>query len=833
MSAGGATTLAPPMHSSGDPAPSSPPRSRACLIPQASTWGGDVSAQFPAVPPLAAGPASKGSAARPALRMPGSFGNSFTGRSHSAEASAVNSAALSGFNLDRLLAGLQRGAVPHGDQNVSFLCSKFTALAERLKEAEVGQREFEDRSALCEMELRAGQAEDEAERGELEASAQAASDDLRHLEVALEQSQRDTSSLESELRTSSVEMEMWARRRTSLDEECVSESTRLVEASSRLKHRQSTRTPAQADLRRIQGHLQSLSAQYQTSSAELAASRERSGRDEKRLADLRVDLASEEDRREHATASATAMRDELSDELRELASLKERVIEAQTGLQHTEDEIQKRVDRGRVLNNERRKHETRIENVTRQVQGFSGIERGLERVMSDTAECRAKAGLEEVEARQAAVNAEALAGALVHAEQHHREKAFRHEETEIAHSSVRAEVLEQEDEHAHLATHIEELQHEQAAGGGIRQNLENEMQLLLEEADRLRHEREEKKNDRLEMHQRMQLIVPALGEAKVRARDLEEHCAAVQAESAKDRQLSERLEREVLVCHEKMKALRERNSKLGASCSEFEGQLTNASSRRQGLPSKELRKVSSAKEVFGQASQWRQPSRSRPSDNAEGATSTPPVRSRSQPPLSAVRLGAAPHAVRRTAVGSPRRRSVGSPDWRGGDRGAGAGVWGGQHSTGASDDLDIAGSGRRTGEKERHPQWYLGDTGSEDEEDAMADSGLGAPTDGQHQRPLAEQPFDHRPRALASPSSVPLGASLQPPPPLLGLSRPHAAGPLVERGLSRAHAEDPAILDDGEELPAAPPAPHSLQCLRYWIQREEERLPGLGASTKF
>jgi len=40
-----------------------------------------------------------------------------------------------GLDMHTLLAGLQRGTVPEADDNVAFLCQKFTKLMERLQRA--------------------------------------------------------------------------------------------------------------------------------------------------------------------------------------------------------------------------------------------------------------------------------------------------------------------------------------------------------------------------------------------------------------------------------------------------------------------------------------------------------------------------------------------------------------------------------------------------------------------------------------------------------------------------------------------------------------------------
>ena len=63
-----------------------------------------------------------------------------------------------------------------------------------------------------------------------------------------------------------------------------------------------------------------------------------------------------------------------------------------------------------------------------------------------------------------------------------------------------------QDEHTEMERSVEQLGHDQAAGGCARSNLEKEMELLFAEADELRQERARRPVDRAEMQHRLQCM---------------------------------------------------------------------------------------------------------------------------------------------------------------------------------------------------------------------------------------------------------------------------------------------------------------------------------------
>merc|ERR1719188_850147 len=115
-----------------------------------------------------------------------------------------------------------------------------------------------------------------------------------------------------------------------------------------------------------------------------------------------------------------------------------------------------------------------------------GVERGLERVLGDTSEVRVRLEVEEVEARQLEAVSSSREAALTEAEQEISERARRLDEVECSRQAVRAELAEVEEQQTDLEASVEQLKHEQAAGGGLRRNLEHERQLLIVEAEKLR-----------------------------------------------------------------------------------------------------------------------------------------------------------------------------------------------------------------------------------------------------------------------------------------------------------------------------------------------------------
>lgn len=547
---------------------------------------------------------------------------------------------LPGLSIENLLSALQRGTVPGADANVAFLCQKYTALLERLRLAEVGERLLEDRSASLDSELRSELAEEQAERSELEAAAASAREETAKLEASLSDAQSEEVVAQEELCRARAETEDCQHRRQALDEQCASERSRLAEVNSRFRQMQITRPVGHTELRRLQSQLQTLTSQYNAAAEELTAHRERATSEEAQLSELKAVALSEEESRDQAGELAAKHREELSEALSELALLKERLTEAQVGVQRCEDELERRAERRMALQVEIEKYDMWLTNASRQMEDLSEVDHGLARVHADTAEVRAKLAMEEAEARNAEAAGEAKEAAVVESERQLLERAQRLEAVEAERQSLQSEVSRAEEEQSQLEAVIEQLHHDQAAGGGLRRNLEHETQLLLAEAERLRRERDTRVADRSEMLQRLRLLTPALTEARRRVKELEENVEKVRAEASHERQLAERLEREAGACQDKMRVLRDQNVRLAEQCTELEAQLASASSRRPEAAAR-ARSASAGGtgRTRGAASveRPRRLSRGQPANGCSSARGSTPLGMR--PPLVASRLG--------------------------------------------------------------------------------------------------------------------------------------------------------------------------------------------------
>jgi chromosome segregation ATPase len=475
---------------------------------------------------------------------------------------------------------LQRGTVPGGDANVAFLCQKYTALLERLRLAEDGERHLEACAAGISTEIRSEEAAEEAERSELEAAANSVKEDVLKLEADISEARAEEALAQEDLCKARAEAEDCQSRRAALDEQCASERSRLVEVNSRFRQLQIKRPASQTELKRLQSQLQTLKAQYNAASEELTGHRERATRDEAQLSELKAEALSEEESRDHASELAAKHREELSEALSELSLLKERLTEAQVGVQRCEDELERRAERRLAIQAEIQKYDIWLGNASRQMEDLHEVDRGLARVHIDTTEVRANLSLEEAEVRSAEAASEVKEAAVEKAEREFLEQAQRLKATEGERESLQSEVRNAEEEQSQLEAVIEQLHHDQATSGGLRRNLEHETQLLLAEAERLRKERDVQVAERSEMLQRLRLLTPALTDARRRARELEDSVEAMRAEATRERQLADRLEREAGVCQDKMRVLRDQNVRLAEQCTELEAQLACASSRR-------------------------------------------------------------------------------------------------------------------------------------------------------------------------------------------------------------------------------------------------------------
>lgn len=564
------------------------PASRAAPVSRHRGPGGGQAA-MPRTPTLSGqdvGSSLRGSQALGASSLRGSSaGPAASGHRGVAAArpDAAGVAGTQGMSIENLLAALQRGTVPGADNNVAFLCQKYTSLLERLRLAEQGELTIEERCVTLDADLRAEQAEEHAERSELAEAAATAREDAAKLEASLVEARSEESTAQQELCKTRAEAEDCQQRRVALDEQCVSERSRLAEVNSRFRQMQITRPVGHTELRRLQSQLQALTSQYHAAAEELTGHRERAAKEEASLTEFKAEALREEEARDHASELAARHREELSEALSELALLKERLAEAQVGVQRCEDELERRSERRQALQAEIQKYDAWLSNASRQMEDLHEVDRGLARVHGDTAEVRSSLSQEEAEVRSSEAAGELKEAAVAEAERQLLERTERLETVESERVALQAEVSHAEEEQAQLEAVIEQLHHDQAAGGGLRRNLEHETQLLLAEAERLRHERDGRLADRSEMLQRLRLLTPALTEARRRVRELEENLESVRSEASRERQLAERLEREAGACQDKMRVLRDQNVRLAEQCTELEAQLASASARRPEL----------------------------------------------------------------------------------------------------------------------------------------------------------------------------------------------------------------------------------------------------------
>eukprot|EP00927_Polykrikos_kofoidii_P071204 TRINITY_DN67504_c0_g1_i1.p1 TRINITY_DN67504_c0_g1~~TRINITY_DN67504_c0_g1_i1.p1 ORF type:complete len:1092 (+),score=212.91 TRINITY_DN67504_c0_g1_i1:122-3397(+) len=492
----------------------------------------------------------------------------------------ISDAPSPGIDVGRLLAGLQRGIVPGADNSVAFLCQKFTLLGERLQRAEVDERENEERRVLLEADLCTEEATLAAERTELEAAAAAVREESRALASSLSETQQEELRTEECLEKIRAEKETLSQRRRALDQQCANDRARVAEANSRIRQLHVSRPSGRDELRRLQGRLDSLGAQCTAAAVELQECRERASRDETRVSELRAEVQSEEQSQSHVNELASSQREELTEALSELAELKEELTGVQVSSQCCEEELGRHSEHKRAIWSELQRREAWIANAARQADGLPSIERGLEKVLADTAEARSQLNVETTEEQLAESTTRVREAALADTQTRSNERAQRLEEAEHEHAAIRSEVNVAEDEHRALEASVEQLRHEQVANGGIRQNLESEMRLLLAEAEQLRIQRDERAANRLEIQQRLSLVNPALQDAKRRVRDLEERLGVVRATCSQEQQVNERLEREASTCQDKMLALRDQNVRLSEMCTEFEAQLAHTSAQR-------------------------------------------------------------------------------------------------------------------------------------------------------------------------------------------------------------------------------------------------------------
>jgi len=552
-------------------------------------------------------------------------------------------------DVGRLLAGLQRGNVGGADASVDFLCQKFSALVERLQKAEAGERQFEDTCAEVEAKIATEEQGADTERQDLEVAAIAQREEARRIESHISEVLCGEAETQKQLAAVRAETEALTHRKKSLDELCLTERAKLAETNSRLRQQQLSRPEGKEEIRRLQTQLEMLTARSTAAAADLENLKERARRDEDRLAKLKSDIVVEEEARERAASEAGLHRDEVEQALGELASLQEQLAEHQVKIQRCAGEAQRYGDRRSTIQQEINRRRSWIQEAQRELDGLRDTEQGVELVIADTAKILGKCRVEEEEVRLSMAENASKKAELAAVEEQLSKQSERLAQVERQRDAVKAEAVVAEAEEAKLSAVVEQLRHDQAAGGGMRRNLEQELQIVSAEAEKLRKELATLKAEKVESHQRLQLIAPALHEARRRVRELESQLQAYQAESSHEKALSERLERETDLCQDKLRALRDENVRLSESCTELEAQMLQpqylrASSGATSQAPTPRRSTSAGLPSWGQRA-LRQASRGSATPRAGSAGSA-----------SAGRLSGSKPARRGGSASSPRRR---------------------------------------------------------------------------------------------------------------------------------------------------------------------------------
>jgi len=324
-------------------------------------------------------------------------------------------------------------------------------------------------------------------------------------------------------------------------------------------------------------------ARSTAAAADLETLKERSRRDEDRLAKLKSEIVAEEEARDRAAAEAGLHRDDVEQALGDLAGLQEQLAEQQVIIQRCAGEVQRYCDRRSTIQQDINRRRSWTAEAQKDIEGLRDTEQGVELVIADTHTISGKCRVEEEEIRFAMAANASKKAELTAVEEQLAKQTERLVQAERQRDDVKAEAVTAEAEEAKLSAVVEQLRHDQAAEGGMRRNLENELQIVSAEAEKLRRELATLKAEKLESHQRLQLIAPALHEARRRVRELESQLEACQSESSHEKALSERLERETDVCQDKLRALRDENVRLSESCTELEAQLLQPQFLRTGL----------------------------------------------------------------------------------------------------------------------------------------------------------------------------------------------------------------------------------------------------------
>lgn len=480
------------------------------------------------------------------------------------------------LDLESLLAKIQGGFAATSDANVTFLCQKFSLLMERMQRAEDGEAEAEGACVRLSEELRVLREEEEAERRGTKMISEAAIEETRALEASISEAAQGEAAAAERSEVMRRQAEALACRREELDQRCATEHAQMVESSTSRLRQSRLRAEAETERQRLQAQTDTLTTRCKTKSAELLRARTQASRDEARIAQLKTEAQGEEEAREHASERVSAHRGDLEDALASLALLKERLTEVQVGIQQCDDQLRRQSGWKRDLSAELQRRDAWMASAAQEQGSLLDAELGLERVLADTAEIRAQTNLEEMEARKVQAANESQEALLADLQRRLKEEQTQFQEVEQRQAQVRQQAAHAAEERVQMELSLDRLTHDEVTDSGVRRSLGKELQELASEAEALRLEVASRLAERSEVQRRLQLVTPALTEARRKVRELEEKLEAARTTFTREQQLGERLEHETLVCQDRIEALRNENVRLSGQCIELEAESEKA-----------------------------------------------------------------------------------------------------------------------------------------------------------------------------------------------------------------------------------------------------------------
>jgi len=490
------------------------------------------------------------------------------------------------LEVSRLLCGLQRSLVPGADSSVDFLCNKFSELIERLKRAEAGEKSEIQNCLDLEETLRSEEQTSDAERRRLEVATISAREESRKVESKVAESHEQLGSSREQLAALRSETEALAEKKKVLEELCRKERAKACEAQGRLRRQQLLRPQAAEDARRLGAQLQSLNLRCAAVVAEIDGLEGRTCKEEESQARMKSELLAEEEAQGAVLARAAHRREDLDQVRARVATLQEQLADRQALLQCSTAERQRFAERCVAVEMEIERRRSWMEAAKEELTTLQETERGAEHVQSETLQLHAQLRVAEEQAKHLEALACTKKAELGDTDDKFSKQTERMQQVEQQRDRVRAEAATADEEEAQVSKRLEQLRHDQAAAGGMRRNLESELQLLGAEAEKLRGELSFLSKENADAQQRLHLVSPAMQEARRRVKDLELQMQAARDEALHEKELTQRLEREADVCQEKLRALRDENVRLSEHCTELEVRLAETV-RSPGRPFRE------------------------------------------------------------------------------------------------------------------------------------------------------------------------------------------------------------------------------------------------------